>query len=196
MEDCQSHYGQGNCGNLDPLESSWQRTSWNEEMLTYLVKSRCSICLQCDLKLSFHSHTDHDLQACCKGDQSSSTTPNCVAATRTSISRIIRSYIKTMKCPGEEGQRWSERRWKKPKTKRADIVGWGKGGKKKGVGEHRWKGQQGETRSDGKKSSAFKKGKRIDERNKKVPVDWKIRNCSTGWQRQRKRKICQSQSGV
>lgn len=28
-----------------------------------------------------------------------------------------------------------------------------------------------ETRSDGKKSSAFKKGKRIDERNKKVPVD-------------------------
>ena len=72
------------------------------------------MCLWCDPKLSFHSHTDHDLHAYCKGDQSSSTTPNCVAATRTSISRVIRSYIKT---PGRGGTEMVGEEMKEAKDK-------------------------------------------------------------------------------
>lgn len=39
--------------------------------------------------------------------------PICVAATRTSINQVIRSYIKTMKRPGDEGRRRSEIGWKR-----------------------------------------------------------------------------------
>lgn len=61
-----------------------------------------------------------------KATRYSSPSSNCVAATRTSINQVIRSYIKTMKRLGEEGRRWSERRWKEQKRKRVDGVWQGK----------------------------------------------------------------------
>lgn len=57
-----------------------------------------------------------------KAARHSFSSPHCVAATRTSVNRVIRSYIKTMKCLGEEGQRWPERRLKRRKRKRVDRV--------------------------------------------------------------------------
>lgn len=83
-----------------------------------------------------------------KATRYSSPSSNCVAATRTSINQVIRSYIKTMKRLGEEGRRWSERRWKEQKRKRVDGVWQGKrknqgriGNSKQNnyVEERRWK---------------------------------------------------------
>lgn len=64
--------------------------------------------------------TDHDLHTQCKSGHvyCSFPQPNCVAATRTSISKVIRSYIKTKKCLGEEGQRWPGMKFKKQKRKK------------------------------------------------------------------------------
>lgn len=46
--------------------------------------------------------------------------PICVAATRTSINQVIRSYIKTMKRPGDEGRKTVRNRMKAAEERRVD----------------------------------------------------------------------------